>query len=88
LRELNEETTLIARIDRLLWTGKHNGRPASYFLMTEVSGTPVLSGSEAEAHGPEDSFELLWAGADEFDELGLHPADVRSPLAKLLQASA
>jgi ADP-ribose pyrophosphatase YjhB (NUDIX family) len=88
LRELNEETTLTARIDRLLWTGKHNGRPASYFLMTEVTGTPVLSGSEAEAHGPEDSFELMWAGADEFDELGLHPADVRSSLAKLLQASA
>jgi ADP-ribose pyrophosphatase YjhB (NUDIX family) len=48
LRELNEETTLTARIDRLLWTGKHNGRPASYFLMTEVTGTPVLSGSEAD----------------------------------------
>jgi 8-oxo-dGTP pyrophosphatase MutT (NUDIX family) len=88
LRELNEETTLTASIDRLLWTGKHNGRPASYFLMTEVTGTPVLSGSEAEAHGPQDSFELMWAGADEFDELGLHPADVRLPLAELLHVNA
>ena len=84
LRELNEETTLAARIDRLLWTGKHNGRPASYFLVTEVVGRPVLSGSEAEAHGPDDSFELRWAGAEEFDELGLYPADVRLPLAELL----
>lgn len=88
LRELNEETTLTARIRRLLWTGKHSGRPASYFLMTDVTGTPVLSGSEAEAHGPENSFELMWAGADEFDDLGLHPADVRLPLAELLSASA
>jgi ADP-ribose pyrophosphatase YjhB (NUDIX family) len=88
LRELNEETTLTARIDRLLWSGKHNGRPASYFLMTEVTGTPVLSGSEAEAHGPEDSFELMWAEADEFDELGLYPADVRLPLAELLNINA
>lgn len=87
LRELNEETTLTARIDRLLWTSKHNGRPASYFLMAEVTGTPVLSGSEAEAAGPEDSYELLWAGADQFDELGLYPADVRLPLTELLRAS-
>jgi ADP-ribose pyrophosphatase YjhB (NUDIX family) len=87
LRELNEETTLTARIDRLLWTGEHNGRPASYFLMTEVTGTPVLSGSEAEAHGPEDSFELMWAEADEFDDLGLYPADVRLPLTNFLNNS-
>jgi 8-oxo-dGTP pyrophosphatase MutT (NUDIX family) len=71
LREFNEETTLTARIGRLLWTG-----------------TPVSSGSEAEAHGPEDSFELMWAGADEFDDLGLYPADVRLPLAELLSTSA
>jgi ADP-ribose pyrophosphatase YjhB (NUDIX family) len=88
LRELTEETTLLARIDRLLWTSEHNGRPASYFLMTEVTGTPVLSGSEAEAHCPEDSFELMWAGVDDFDELGLYPADVRWRLAELLAVSA
>jgi len=28
LRELHEETTLVAEIDRLLWTGRHNDRPA------------------------------------------------------------
>ena len=85
VRELEEETTLEATIDRLVWTGRHNGRPASYFLMVEVSGTPVLSGPEAQAHGPNDSFELLWAAADEFDELNLHPADVREPLTQLLR---
>ncbi|WP_344107321.1 NUDIX domain-containing protein [Kribbella alba] len=88
LRELNEETTLTGRIDRLLWTGKHNGRPASYFLVTEVIGTPVLSGDEADAQSPENISELMWVGADEFDELGLYPADVRSPLTELLGTSA
>ena len=38
LRELHEETTLLAEIDRLLWTGRHNDRPAWYFLMTAVRG--------------------------------------------------
>ena len=85
VRELAEETTLVARIGRLLWTGEHNGRPASYFLMTDVSGVPVLSGPEAEEHGPNNSFELRWAGADEFASLNLYPADVREPLAELLR---
>nr|WP_067284537.1 NUDIX domain-containing protein [Streptomyces jeddahensis] len=86
LRELEEETTLAARIDQLLWTGRHNGRPASYFLMTDVTGTAVLSGFEAEANGPNDSYQLLWATADEFDQLNLHPADVREPLTRLLRS--
>ncbi|MER7078975.1 ADP-ribose pyrophosphatase YjhB, NUDIX family [Saccharopolyspora kobensis] len=84
VRELAEETTLRARIDRLLWTGNHNGRPASYFLMADVSGTAVLSGSEAQAHSADNSFELAWATAEELDGLNLHPADVRGPLARLL----
>ncbi|MFB6723413.1 NUDIX hydrolase [Kribbella sp. NPDC056345] len=87
LRELNEETTLTAKIDRLLWTGKHNGRPASYFLMTEVAGTPALSGDEAESQTPNNISELLWADPTEFDSLGLYPADIRSPLAALLDTS-
>ncbi|MEU4391956.1 NUDIX domain-containing protein [Kribbella sp. NPDC023855] len=73
VRELTEETTLTARIDRLLWTSTHNGRPASYFLMTDVAGTPTLSGPEAEAHNPNNTFELLWATPDAFDNLGLYP---------------
>lgn len=84
VRELAEETTLRARIDRLLWAGHHNGRPASYFLMADVSGTAVLSGPEARAHSPNNHFELAWATAGEFDRLNLHPADVRDPLARLL----
>lgn len=87
LRELREETTLTARIDRLLWTGRHNDRPASYFLVADVRGTPVLSGQEAIGHSPGNSFELRWAGPDDFDVLNLHPPAIRHPLAQLLHAS-
>lgn len=85
LRELLEETSLKARVDRLLWTGRHSGRPASYFLMTRVTGVPVLSGFEAESHSPNDSYELMWATADELDQLNLHPAEIRQQLADLLR---
>ncbi|WP_405063138.1 NUDIX domain-containing protein [Kribbella sp. NBC_01505] len=84
LRELAEETTLTAQIDRLLWTGKHNGRPASYYLTTNVTGTPTLAGDELEAQTPNNISELLWAAPTEFDALGLYPADIRSPLTELL----
>lgn len=84
LRELREETTLTGRIDRLLWTGRHNGRPASYYLVSDVRGSAVLSGDEAAAHGPDDRYELMWVTTDAFDALNLHPADIREPLARLL----
>src|SRR5690242_14835361 len=58
VRELAEETGLRATIDRPLWAGRHNGRPATYFLMTEVSGVPVLSGPEAAENGPDNRYEL------------------------------
>jgi 8-oxo-dGTP diphosphatase len=86
LRELREETTLVAEIDGLLWVGRHNNRPAWYFLMTAVRGCAELSGPEARANRPDNSFELRWITADRFAELGLHPPHVRGPLAALLAA--
>jgi 8-oxo-dGTP pyrophosphatase MutT (NUDIX family) len=86
VRELAEETGLRATAGRQLWAGRHNGRPAWYFLMTEVTGVPVLSGQEAEDNGPDNSFELLWATAEEFAALNLHPADIRAVLAEHLGA--
>jgi len=56
VRELWEETTLTAEIDRPLWTGRHKDRPASYFLMSAVRGRARLSGPEARANRPDNSF--------------------------------
>ncbi len=84
VRELHEETTLVAEIDRLLWTGRHNDRPAWYFLMTAVRGRAELSGPEAQANRPDNRYELCWVTADQFADLGLHPSDIRGPLTDLL----
>ncbi len=86
LRELREETTLVAEIDRLLWTGRHGERPASYFLMTGVRGRAELSGPEAVANGPDNRYELHWVTADRFAELGMRPPDILGPLTDLLAA--
>ena len=83
IRELNEETTLTATAARLLWTGTHNGRPAYYFLATDVSGVPRLSGDEAVEHCPTNHFELRWVDAEDLDDI--YPADLQSRLTKLVE---
>lgn len=85
VRELREETSLEGRVGRVLWTGYHGVRPASYFLMADVVGTPVLSGEEAEANSPENHHELAWATADEFERMNLIPDELRARLAGLLE---
>ena len=84
VRELWEESTLRAQVGHQLFVGDHNGREARYFVMTDVQGTPELSGPELEAHCPDNSFELLWASADDLGPLGLHPEHLRNDLPRLL----
>ena len=85
LRELEEETTLTGTIDRLLWTGSHNGRPAYYFLVTGVSGVPELSGDEAAEHCATNHFALKWADATDLEDI--YPAELYQQLTRLLQVS-
>jgi ADP-ribose pyrophosphatase YjhB (NUDIX family) len=85
LRELGEETTLSAEIDRLLWTGSHNGRPAYYFLMTDVQGTAELSGDEAAANCQLNSFELVWADLDNLEGHRIYPIEIGARLPELLE---
>ncbi|WP_199238329.1 NUDIX domain-containing protein [Kribbella steppae] len=86
LRELDEETTLSAKIDRLLWTGSHNGRPAHYFLMADVQGTAELSGDEAAANCQDNSFELLWADLHALEAHRIHPTEIGARLPDLIDA--
>ncbi|MEU4293006.1 NUDIX domain-containing protein [Kribbella sp. NPDC026596] len=80
LRELKEETTLTATIDRLLWTGTHNRRPAYYFLMTNVEGTAQLSGDEAVEHSPNNSFTLQWTNLVDLESSGIYPSEIQAEL--------
>ena len=86
LRELFEETTLTARVQRQLWRAWHRDREATYFLMTDVRGVPTLSGEEARAHGPENRYGLRWAGADELATMNLQPAEIRELVTWLLRS--
>jgi 8-oxo-dGTP pyrophosphatase MutT (NUDIX family) len=84
VRELWEESTLRARVGRLLLVGEHNGREARYFLMTDVQGSPSLSGPELEDHRPDNSFDLLWATSAQLSGLGLVPDHLVVDLPRML----
>jgi ADP-ribose pyrophosphatase YjhB (NUDIX family) len=84
IRELWEESTLRARVDRQLLVGEHNGREARYFVMADVEGSVQLSGPERAAHSPDNSFEFMWATSADLDRLGLHPEHLRTDLPRLL----
>jgi ADP-ribose pyrophosphatase YjhB (NUDIX family) len=88
LRELTEETGLRATVVRQLADGWHNGRAATYFLMGDVAGVPVLSGPEAAENAADNSHELVWATAAEFETLRLFPVGVGPMLTALLAAGA
>lgn len=83
-RELWEETTLTGTAGEQVFQGTHLGRPAHYFVMTGVAGEPALSGEESLENCADNSFELRWAGIDEFDRLNLRPVEIRPLLAGLL----
>ncbi|WJV44257.1 hypothetical protein [Streptomyces flavofungini] len=84
-RAVSEETTLVARVERALWTGLHDDRPATYFLMADVEGCARLSGPEAEANAPDNRFELRWATAEDLNPLGLRPPDAGHHVAEMLR---
>jgi hypothetical protein len=52
--------------------------------MTDVTGTPQLSGPGSLNDRPDNHYETVWARADDFDRLDLVPAEIRSRLAQLL----
>jgi 8-oxo-dGTP pyrophosphatase MutT (NUDIX family)/predicted kinase len=85
LRELFEETTLTARVQRQLWRAWHRDREATYFLMTDVRGVPTLSGEEARLHGPANSYELTWVGPDGVAASDLQPTEIRELVTCLLR---
>jgi 8-oxo-dGTP pyrophosphatase MutT (NUDIX family) len=86
VRELAEETTLSAKVEKVLWIRADGGRPATYFLMRDITGTPTLSGEEAVRNSAENSYEVVWAAYDDFGAFNLQPLAIRQPLTELMAA--
>ena len=74
LRELGEETGLVGRISRELWTLQHADRTAHYYLTTvDTTGTMRLDGPELASASPDNSYEPAWVSLSELDSMNLQP---------------
>lgn len=76
VRELAEECSLTGTAARVLFTGDHRGREATYVLVDAPEGEPVLGGPEAEAQAPDNHYQPLWVTAAELPLLPLLPEGV------------
>ena len=85
VRELAEETSLIGIAGEQLWVRDDGGRRAFYLRMREVTGTPRLGGPEAARQSADNQYGLVWASADELENLGLRPAEIAPLMRELLQ---
>ncbi|HVX42889.1 MAG TPA: NUDIX domain-containing protein [Mycobacteriales bacterium] len=86
IRELYEETSLTARVEKQLWRIEHPDRTASYFLMTDVDGEVRLSGPEAKRNSPENFYQPVWVDRAQLSGINLQPAVLVERLQSLPQA--
>ncbi|MFT4165850.1 MAG: NUDIX domain-containing protein [Microlunatus sp.] len=85
LRELQEETGLVGRISRKLWTLQHADRTAHYYLTTvDTSDTMRLGGPELMSVSSDNTYEPAWIRLSELDSMNLQPVEIRSLLEALV----
>lgn len=80
LRELFEETTIKAEIDRLLYIHEYDDNSEQYFyLLKNFSGFAKLheDSVENQRNSTEDYYEPRWVEFDELKNLRLYPLEIR-----------
>lgn len=84
IREAKEETSLDVILDKEIWTFENPNFDDIHHVFTikEYSGTPALSGEEAEANCDTDSYELKWIPLSKIDEFNLKPTHLKALIVK------
>ncbi|WP_353648520.1 NUDIX domain-containing protein [Nakamurella sp. A5-74] len=72
VRELAEETSLTACVDRLFWDNAADAQ--LFFLMGPATGTLALGGPEALEQSETNQHIPTWVPLAQLDEIGLVPA--------------
>ncbi|MFA4996353.1 MAG: NUDIX domain-containing protein [Patescibacteria group bacterium] len=92
IREIKEELSLDAKIDRLLFV-QHNptqvyefeGRDEYFYLITDFSGEVELGGPEKEKMNENNQFYPKWVKISEMKNIeNLYPIEAKEKLIKLL----
>ncbi|MBU0531308.1 MAG: NUDIX domain-containing protein [Candidatus Uhrbacteria bacterium] len=80
LRELFEETTLRAEIDKLLYVHEYDDDSEQYFyLLKKHYGTPKLhqASIEKQRNSEQDYYEPRWVDINDLTNIRLYPLEIR-----------
>jgi len=84
IREVKEELSLDAKIDKLLFEMENRGQEESYFLIKEFSGIPELSGPEKERMNENNQYYPIWLDLNKASDLpNLYPEEARRKIKEL-----
>lgn len=92
IREIEEELSLDAKIDKLLFV-QHNpsrvyefdGRDEYFYLITDFTGEVELGGPEKEKMNENNQFHLKWIPINEMKNMeNLYPKEAKEKLIKIL----
>ena len=83
IRELKEETTLKVELGSVFLELENQGRKETYFMAKNFSGTPVLSGEEAERNRSNNVYKIEWIELNQIPILELYPTKLKEKLSNL-----
>lgn len=85
IREVREELSLDAKIDKLLFQIENRGQQELYFLIKEFSGNLELGGPEKERMNKNNQYYPEWIDLDKIPDLtNLYPEEAREKLKSYL----
>jgi len=86
IREVKEELSLDAKIDKLLFEIENRGQEEFYFLIKEFSGTLKLGGPEKERMNENNQYYPEWMDLDTASNLSnLYPEEARRKIKELIK---
>lgn len=86
IREVKEELSIGAKIDKLLFQIENRGQQELYFLIKEFSGSPKLSGPEKERMNENNQYHPVWLKLDKAIKLpNLYPEKARERIRALVR---
>jgi ADP-ribose pyrophosphatase YjhB (NUDIX family) len=87
IREIKEELSIDAALERLLFTTESDDRKDHYFLVGNYSGAIALGGPEKERMNTENQYHLVWVTEEEarnMDTFYPKPPDAKERILALL----
>jgi len=87
IREIQEELSINAKIEKLLFEIENQGRREYYYLIKEFSGQPKLGGEEKERMNKNNQYYPIWTELNKLRDLdNLYPELAKVKVLRLFRS--